>query len=163
MAATITTSPWLGVRKDNWSPERFPETTLNDKQIRSLFSIHEGSRTVQNLSATARPSIMAITDEITEIHVEFGHNWPSHQHVVFWLDNDGNMLASVIEKYEGPSGVHKPGDTYRKWAVAYLRTPDMSPFAEAEEREYEHMYCISDQGAVDQVRKHIRNHWVANA
>jgi hypothetical protein len=160
MNATVTTAPWLGTRKDAWAHEQFPETTLNDRQIRSLFNIREGNRMVQNLSATARPSIMAITDEITEVHVEFGHNWLNRQHIVFWLDKDGNMLSSVEEKYEGPQGVHPPGAPYRKWAVAYLRTPDMRAFDKAEEVEYERMYCISDQGAVDQVRKHIRDNWV---
>jgi hypothetical protein len=154
------TQTWLGERKDNWSREHFPETTLNAKQISALFRTREGSRAVQGLSMTARPEIMAITNEITEIHVEFGLSWPNHQHLVLWYDKDGNALSAVEEKYEGPRGFHKPGDKFRKWAVAYLRTPDMGPYDKAIEVEYEHMWCISDRGAVDQVRKHIKEHWL---
>lgn len=164
MNATVTTSPWLGVRKDNWSSELFPEGMLNGDQLRTLLSVEEGGRRVIEADYTARPVILKMTDEIVEIHVRFGNPRSRHtaEPTYFWLDSKGRMLAAVVEKYEGPQGVHPPGAKFRKWAVAYLHRPDGRVFAKAEEREYEHMWCLSNQGAVDQVRLFIRDHWVAD-
>ena len=161
MRAVVTTSPWLGERKDRWARETFPETMLNEQQVRTLFSVSEGGRQVIDLDL--KPAILKITDEIVEIHTRFGHPGSASMMAMptyFWLDADGNILAVVEEKYEGPRGVHPPGAKFRKWAVAYLRTPDMNPYDKAEERTYEHMWCISDNGAVTQVRQFIRDNWV---
>jgi hypothetical protein len=158
----ITTSPWLGTRKDQWSHEIFPEGMLNQHQLRTLLEVEEGGRRVIELDYVARPAILKITDEITEVHVRFGH--PRERHTAeptyFWFNTDGRYLAAVIEKYEGPQGVHPPGAKFRKWAVAYLRTPSMSNFDKAEEVTYEAMWTLSHNGAVDQVRQFIRDNWI---
>ena len=161
--ATVTTSPWLGVRKDAWSRELFPEGTLNGQQLRTLLQIEEGGRRVIEADYVARPVILKITDEIVEVHVRFGHPRIRHtaEPTYFWFNTDGKMIAAVVEKYEGPQGVHPPGAKFRKWAVAYLHRPGMRGFEKAEEREYEHMWCISNNGAVDQVRQYIKEHWVS--
>jgi hypothetical protein len=158
---SITTSPWLGTRKDAWSPEMFPEGTLNERQIRALLRIEEGHRRVQDLSHTGK-AIFKITDEITEIWTEFGGSWPHTCRLVLWFDQDGNYLAGLEEKYEGPAGVHPPGAKFRKWGVGYLRTPDMRSFDKAEEREYGEFWGLSRDGAVDEVRKFIRETWIAD-
>jgi len=161
MNATITTAPWLGKSKD-YGYETFPETTLNEKQIRALFMTSEGSRRVLTLCFTTRPAILKLTDEITEIHVQFGRSSVQSAHLIFWYDQSGNTLAVVEEKYEGPQGVHKPGDKFRKWAVAYLRHPGMSPFEKAEEVEYEYLYGIGRDGALGNVREYVRTTWIDN-
>jgi hypothetical protein len=160
MKATVTTAPWLGIRKDAWSRELFPEGMLNENQIRTLMSVKEGSRYVTELYLP--PAILKMTDEIVEIHARFGHGGSTDEVVFFWLDNDGNMLASVIEKYEGPSGVHKPGDTYRKWAVAYLRTPEMRPFEQAYAQEHDFLWGLGRDGAVEKTRQFIHDTWVTD-
>jgi hypothetical protein len=162
MQATVTTAPWLGARRTGWAREEFPEGTLNEKQIRTLFEVEEGGRTVVELDL--HPAILRITNEIVEVHTRFGHPRSrfTAEPTYFWLNTDGKMLAAVIEKYEGPQGVHPPGAKFRKWAIGYLRTPDMGPFDKAEEVEYEHMWSIGNEGAVSQIRQHIRDHWVAD-
>jgi len=163
MQATVTTSPWLGARRDEWAREMFPEGTLNEKQVRGLFEIREGARRVIELDLS--PAILRVTDEIVEVHTRFGSPNASSfvaEPTYFWLNTDGKMLAAVIEKYEGPQGVHPPGAKFRKWAVGYLRTPDMGPYDKAEEVTYEHMWSIGNDGAVNQIRQHIRDHWVAD-
>src|SRR4051812_13241514 len=158
--ATVTTSPWLGEKQDRWAREQFPTATLNEAQIRVLFSMEDGGRCIVELDL--KPALLQITDEIIEIHTRFGHPRSrfTAEPTYLWLDSKGNVLSALVEKYEGPQGVHPPGAKYRKWAIGYLRTPDMNPYDKGEEVEYEHMWCISDRGAVDQVRKHIREHWV---
>src|SRR3954451_13223278 len=125
MNAVVTTSPWLGEKKTNWTREEFPEAKLNEKQIRVLFSINDGGRTIVELDL--KPALLQITDEIVEVHTRFGHPRSrfTAEPTYFWLDSEGNVLSAVVEKYEGPQGVHKPGDTLRKWAIGYLRTPNM--------------------------------------
>ena len=97
-----------------------------------------------------------------EVHTRFGQprDGLSASTIYFWFNTDGKMLAAVEEKYEGPAGVHKPGDTFRKWAVAYLRHPKMQGFDKAEEVTYDHMWGIGQDGAVDQVRQYIRDNWI---
>lgn len=160
MKTAITTSPWLGTQQDRWDRERFPQGTLNEAQIRTLFNIREGARLVVGLDL--KPAILKLTDEIVEVHTVFGHPGRSFggEPTYFWLDVNGDVLSSVIEKYEGPHGVHKPGDTFRKWAVGYLRTPDMDRYDKAKEVEYEHMWSIGNYGAVAEVREHIRKYWI---
>jgi hypothetical protein len=139
----------------------FQPGVINEDQLRMLLSIEEYGRRI--IALQPKTAILQFTDDIIEIHARFGQ--PRHETmanaVVIWLDIKGNVLSVVEEKYEGPQGVHRPGDTYRKWAVAYLRTPDMSYFAKAEEVEYERMWGLSGSGAVDQVRKHVREHWIS--
>ena len=163
MQATVTTSPWLGARRNEWARECFPEGTLNEAQIRTLLSVEEGGRRVVDLDFS-KPSILRVTNEIVEIHTRFGNPRSPYtaEPTYFWLNTDGKMLCAVVEKYEGPQGVHKPGDTYRKWAVGYLRTPDMGSYDKAEEVTYEHMWSIGNDGAVNQIRQHIRDHWVTD-
>jgi hypothetical protein len=151
---------WLGERKNWHNRESFPEGTLNDKQVRAVLKMEEGSRRVQNLSETMRPAILKVTEKIIEVHTDFGGSWPNTQALALWLDADGKFLAAVEEKYEGPRGVHKPGDTFRKWAVAYRRTPDMGGFAKSEEVTYDHMWGLGNDGAMEQTRQFIRNTWV---
>lgn len=160
MDTATETTKWLGVRKDNWWREHFPEGMLNEKQLRTILSIEEGGRTVVELDL--HPAVLKITDEIVEVHTRFGHSRSrfTAEPTYIWLDSKGKVLSVVVEKYEGPQGVHPPGAKFRKWAIGYLRTPDMGAYDKAVEVEYEHMYCISDKGAVDQVRKHIKEHWV---
>jgi hypothetical protein len=159
--ATVTTAPWLGKCRDRDNREQFPEATLNEAQIRVLFSMENQGRAIVELDL--KPALLKLTDEIIEIHTRFGHPRSrfTAEPTYLWLDISGNVLSALVEKYEGPQGVHPPGAKFRKWAIGYLRTPDMHPYDKAEEVEYEHMYCISDKGGVDQVRKHIREHWVA--
>jgi hypothetical protein len=38
----------------------------------------------------------------------------------------------------------------------------MGPYDKAEEITYERMWSIGTDGAVNQVRQHIRDHWVAD-
>lgn len=161
MKTAITTSPWLGTQMDRWDRERFPQGTLNEAQTRELFHVREGQRRVVDLDL--KPAILKLTDEIVEVHTVFGHPGQGYfggEPTYFWLDSNGDVLAVVIEKYEGPRGVHKPGDTFRKWAVAYLRTPDMNRSDQATEVEYEHMWSIGNYGAVAEVRAHVRQHWI---
>ena len=161
MTAT-TTSPWLGNRESHWAREQFPTGTINEKQLRTLFSIEEGSRRIIDLDYVGNHNILKITDEITEIHTRFGQprDGLSARPIYFWLNTDGKMLAAVEEKYEGPAGVHKPGDKFRKWAVAYLRHPSMQGFDKAIEIEYEDMWTLGHDGAVDKTRQYIRENWI---
>lgn len=151
---------WLGTNEGHGMGESFPEGTLNSDQVRALLQIEDKGRRVVDLSHTQRPAIYKLTDEIVEVWTEFGRSWPNHGRLVLFLGSDGKFLAAIEEKYEGPQGVHPPGAKFRKWCVAYLRTPELDRYAKPEEREYEHMHCISDRGAIDQVRKFIRETWV---
>jgi hypothetical protein len=151
---------WLGTRSDRWARESFPEGTLNDKQLRTLLQIDDKGRRIVDLSHTAHPAIFKLTDEIVEVWTEFGRNWPNHQRLVVFLHSDGRFVAAIEEKYKGPSGVHPPGAKFRKWAVAFLRRPDMDRYAQPEEVEYENMHGLSNNGAIDQVRKFIHENWM---
>lgn len=150
---------WLGNR--DGGHESFPSGTLNERQLRTLLAISEkGNRGV--ISLDIQPAVLQITEDIVEIHTRFGmrSNELAAAKVYFWINSDGKFLAAVEEKYEGPAGVHRPGDKSRKWAVAYLRRPDMSSFAASEEKEYERMWSLGGGGAVDDTRKFIRENWV---
>jgi hypothetical protein len=162
MDATITTAPWLGTRKRNWGHEQFPEGTLNEAQIRTLFNIEERGQRVIELDLP--PAILKLSDEIVEVRTRFGNprNRFAAEVTYLWLNTDGKLLSALVEKYEGPPGVHPPGAKYRKWAVGYLRTPQMTGRDHAVEVEYEYMWGIGGDGAVDQVRQHIRDNWIDN-
>jgi hypothetical protein len=161
MSDVADTPTWLGASRGPHDREWFPEGELNEKQLRTLFSTEEGGRRVVDLGL--HTAIYKITDEIREVHTLFGH--PRQRslgaNLIFWLDGKGKFLAAVEEKYEGPAGVHKPGDTFRKWGVGYYRDPTMTGFAKAYEREFEHgLWCISNRGAVPETREFVRAVWV---
>jgi hypothetical protein len=159
---TIDSGPeWLGKPVHPHDRESFPPGDLNEKQIRTLFSIEDGGRRVVDLGL--HTAIYKITESIREVHTLFGH--PKQRslgaNLIFWLDAKGKYLAAVEEKYEGPSGVHKPGDKFRKWGVGYYRDPQMVGFAKAYEREFERgLWCIGNQGAVPETREFVREVWV---
>src|SRR3954470_1047088 len=136
MTTAITVSPWLGIRKDPWAQEKFPKGTVNFKQLRTLLNMEDKGRVMVDLDLD--PAILKITDEIVEVHTRFGQPRQrfASEPTYIWLNTDGKVLCAVIEKYEGPQGLHKPGDTFRKWAIAYLRHPDMSNFEEAKVMEF---------------------------
>lgn len=141
---------WLGNRSNQWERFQFPEGTLNEAQIRTLFEIEDAGRRVVELDL--KPAIFKLTDDgIVEVHVRFGGR-RSHmaQRAVFWMNEKGKHIVACEEFWDQPGRPVK----------AYLKRPDDAPYAKAEERDYpDGLWTLGNFGAIAEIRDFIRENW----